>query len=186
MKIDPYNHKEKYLNWKEKITSKGIPDLSQNNSKIIINYIFDMEVGINIANGSVKGGRSHILLNNLVQRLVFLAKKFEKGYGLDLESLTEDILFSFFSNMRDGTIQKKNGGTYQSVGDYVKVFKSFWHWYIKIKKKQGIDINDLSQDLDASNTKPKWVYFTESQVRQLYDSAKYKYKVLIMFLFESS
>lgn len=185
MKIDPYKHKERYLDWKEKVKSKGIKGLSQKNSNILIQYIFDMEVGINIASGSVKGGRSHIRLNNLKQRMVFLAKKFKERHNLDLEDLTEDVLFSFFNDMRNGTLQKKNGGTYKSVGDYVKIFKAFWHWYIKIKGKQGIEIKDISKDLDASNNKPKWVYLTENQVRQLYDSAKYKYKVLIMFLFDT-
>jgi hypothetical protein len=32
MKIDPYNHKEKYLNWKEKVKD-GIPGITKENSR---------------------------------------------------------------------------------------------------------------------------------------------------------
>lgn len=40
-------------------------------------------------------------------------------------------------------------------------------------------------DLDTSGEKPKWVYLTEEQVRKLCDNAKYEYKVLMMFLFDT-
>ena len=49
-KIDPHKHKERYLNWKEK-TSDGIPDVSKVNSDIIKQFLKDMEMGLNIANG---------------------------------------------------------------------------------------------------------------------------------------
>jgi len=35
MKIDPYNHKERYLKWK-KTVRKGIPNISKENSEIIM------------------------------------------------------------------------------------------------------------------------------------------------------
>ena len=41
-KIDPYNHKEKYFAWKDSVNGR-IPNISEENSKIILNYIFDME-----------------------------------------------------------------------------------------------------------------------------------------------
>ena len=53
MKIDPYKHKEKYQAWKEKINKIGyIEGISKTNSKIILRYLFDMELGINISNKS--------------------------------------------------------------------------------------------------------------------------------------
>ena len=57
MKIDPYNHKERYLKWKEK-TKEGIPELSRYNSDILKNYINDMEKGLNISVENIKGPRS--------------------------------------------------------------------------------------------------------------------------------
>ena len=46
MKIDPYKHKEKYLDWKEKVKD-GIDGISKQNSDIILRYISDMENGLN-------------------------------------------------------------------------------------------------------------------------------------------
>lgn len=73
MKIDPYKHKEKYLSWKEKVID-GIPDISKENSNLILKYIFDMEKGVNIAAGSAKGARSFIRLNTIRDKMLFFAK----------------------------------------------------------------------------------------------------------------
>ena len=74
MKIDPYNHKELYLGWKEHIKDK-IPDISKYNSDIILKYLNDMENGLNVALGSKKGSRSYIRLNSIKIRLIFLCRK---------------------------------------------------------------------------------------------------------------
>ena len=34
--------------------------------------------------------------------------------------------------MRTGVIKTRSGTAYKSTKDYVKVFKTFWHWYEKI------------------------------------------------------
>ena len=41
MKIDPYKHKERYLQWKEN-AKKGIPDINKKNSEIILQYLNDI------------------------------------------------------------------------------------------------------------------------------------------------
>ena len=184
MKIDPYKHKEKFLSWKEKVKD-GIPDVSEQNSDTILRYISDMESGLNVSAKSVKGPRSYIRLNNLKQRLIFLAKQFEHHYRIGLTEIDEKCLFMFFNAMRNGTIRRKDGEIYQSVVDYAKPFKAFWHWHMKASKKEGIDIHDITQDLDVSKTKPRWVYLTEEQVRKLCDAVKPKYKVLIMFMYDT-
>jgi len=65
------------------------------------------------------------------------------------------------------------------------VFKAFWHWHQKINKKNGNTILDITEDLDARQEKPQWVYLNEEQIKKLCDNAKYEYKVLIMFLFDT-
>jgi transposase InsO family protein len=45
MKIDPYNHRDKYLRWKEKV-KEAIPNISQGSSELILQYLGDMEKGI--------------------------------------------------------------------------------------------------------------------------------------------
>lgn len=184
MKIDPYKHKEKFLTWKEKVKN-GIPDISKQNSDIVLQYISDMENGLNVSAKSVKGARSYIRLNNLKQRMIFLAKQFEHYCKVGLTEINEERLFKLFNAMRNGTIKRKDGEIYQSVVDYVKPFKAFWHWHMKVNKKKGLNIQDITEDLDVSKSKPRWVYLTEDQVRKLCDNAKPEYKVLIMFMYDT-
>lgn len=184
MKIDPYKHKEKFLTWKEKVKN-GIPDISKQNSDIILQYISDMENGLNVSAKSVKGARSYIRLNNLRQRMIFLAKQFEHYCNVGLTEIIEERLFKLFNAMRNGTIKRKDGEIYQSVVDYVKPFKAFWHWHMKVNKKKGINIQDITEDLDVSKSKPRWVYLTQEQVRKLCDNAKPEYKALIMFMYDT-
>ncbi len=144
-----------------------------------------MENGINISSKSVKGPRSYIRLNNLRQRIIFLARQIAKQSNVSLIDVTEEQLFKFFNAMRNGTIIRKDGKTYRSVVDYVKPFKAFWHWHMKVNKKMGIEIRDITEDLDTSSSKPKWVYLTEDDVRKLSDYAKPEYKALILFMYDT-
>ena len=185
MKIDPYKHEEKYHRWKERV-KEGIPELSKANSQIVLRYINDMENGFNISSKNVKGSRSYIRLNTLKEKMIFFCKKFNEIYGLeDITKINEENLLKFFSDMGKGIIKKRDGGNYESTPYFVKVFKAFWHWHQKVNRKNGDEILDITIDLDLRTDKPKWVYLTEEQVKKLCDQAKYEYKVLMMFLFDS-
>jgi integrase len=185
MKIDPYKHKEKYIKWREEIDGT-IPNINKKDSDLILSYLDDMENGLNVASGSKKGSRSYIRLDTLKLRLVFLSRQFKEKYNLNsMTEITESQIHSFFTGMRNGTLRKQDGSEYKSTTDYVKIFKAFWHWYQKTGRKQGLKIEDVTTDLDTSKEKPKWVYLTEDEIRQLCDKAKYEYKVLMMFLFDT-
>lgn len=185
MKIDPHKNKEKYLSWKSSIDGK-IPNISETNSQLILDYIFDMEHGLNVASVSKKGARSYIRLNNLKQRMIFLTRLLEEKYNLkDITKISERILHEFFTDIRNGIIKRLDGKTYKSPVDYVKVFKAFWHWHQKVSKKREIEIPDLTLDLDTSKDKPSWVYLTEDQVKKLMENALYDYRVLIIFLYDT-
>jgi hypothetical protein len=184
-KLDPYKHKEKYLAWKEKNQS-GISDISKENSRITLQFLNDMESGLNVATSSKKGSRSYIRLNVLKQRLASLSKMFDERFGLkNVTDITEEQLFEFFLGMRTGKIKRHDGKNYRSPKHFVKDFKAFWHWWMKVNKKQGVEIKDITVDLDTSGAKPEWVYLTEEQVKKLCQEAKYEYKVLIWFLFDT-
>ena len=145
-----------------------------------------MENGINVAVGNVKGPRSYVRLNTLRDKLKFFSVKFKEIYDLDkVTDVSEDQLIKFFTDMRKGRIVRLDGKEYSSTAYFVKIFKAFWHWWMKINKKRGIEIKEITNDLDVSQDKPKWVYLTEKQVKLLCDKAKYEYKILIMFLFDS-
>ena len=184
-KLDPYNHKDFYLKWKENL--KGdIPEISKENSDLILHYLEDMELGLNVSNSSRKGARGYARLRSLKIRLIFLSKKLKELFGTDpIIKITERQIHELFSGMRNGKITRLDGKAYRSVADYVKIFKAFWHWYQKVKKKEGIEIPDITADLDTSYDKPKWVYLTEEQIKKLCDNTKFEYKVLIMFLFDT-
>ena len=185
MKIDPYKHKERYLSWKTSVNGR-IPNLSEENSKVVLEYILDMENGLNVASVSKKGARSYTRLNNLKQRMIFLIKQFEERYALtDITKVSERVLHDFFTGIKNGTITRLDGKTYESPVDYVKIFKAFWHWWQKVNRKKGVEIEDLTIDLDTSKDKPKWVYLDEGQIKKLCDNALYDYRVLMMFLFDT-
>lgn len=105
MKIDPYKHQERYILWKESVKN-GIPELSEENSKIVLAYVFDMEHGLNISGKNKKGSRSYTRLNSLKQRMIFMCKRFEELYGTKyITKITERDLHIFFGGMRNGTIK---------------------------------------------------------------------------------
>ena len=184
-KIDPHHHKEKYLAWKEEVKD-GIAGISKANSDITLQYTFDMEKGINVSSKNVKGSRSYIRLNTIRQKMVFFSKRFKELYNVDfIPDIKEEELVAFFADMKNGNIKKYDGGEYRSVDTYAKVFKSFWHWYQKVNRKKGKEIPEITLDLDTKQEKPDWVYLTEEQVKKMCNNAKFDYKVLIMFLFDS-
>jgi integrase len=185
IKYDPHKNKEKWIKWKER-NKNGIKGISEYNSKILLQYIKDMELGINVSTTNKRGPRSPQRLNGLKYRVIFLMKQFEKRYKLDkVTDLTDEQLIEFFAMMRNGEFRKANGEKYQSVQDYAKSFKAFWHWWQRVNRKQDIQIKDITIDLDSSGEKPRWVYLDENQIKLLYENANFKYKTLIMFLFDS-
>lgn len=185
MKIDPYKHKERYLAWKN-ASENGIKGLSKENSDILLLYLKDMEMGLNVASKSVKGGRGHNRLNTLKDRMQFFARKFSEEYNLNkITDINESQLIGFFAKMKSGEIKREDGKNYVSVETFSKIFKAFWHWYQKTSRKAGIEIPEITADLDTRQEKPDWVYLTENQVKRLAESAKFEYKVLIYFLFDT-
>jgi integrase len=184
-KIDPHKTKERYMLWKANVLAKGIQGLSESNSKIIIQYIQDMEQGINVASTNKKGGRSSARLNSVSTRIITIAKGLQERNRVEILNAEEAHLFAFFADMRNGSVRRLNGSPYKSIGDYVKDFKAFWHWHMKVNRKIGIEIKDITVDLDTSKEKPDWVYLTEEQIKQLCAHASYRYEVLIWFLFDT-
>jgi len=186
MKIDPYNHEKRYKTWKVQVLISEIPDISKENSDLILRYLYDMEHGLNISSTNKKGCRSYIRLNTLREKMVFFSRKFKELYDLEnITKISEEQLMLFFSQMRKGEIRRKDGKQYLSINYFVKVFKAFWHWHQKVNRKNGEEIPDITLDLDSRGEKPKWVYLTEEQIRKICINARFDYRVLIMFLFDT-
>jgi hypothetical protein len=121
--VDPHHHKEKYLRW-----NRRFANVSKENEELLLKFMRDMEIGRNVT--GKKGKRGYGRLNTLKSRMHIITKFFEKEYNKNLIDLTDEDVILLFEKMRDGTILKSDGGRYKSIADYVKIFKSFWHWYI--------------------------------------------------------
>jgi len=183
-KFDPHNHEKYYLKWKE----KGMPlkGLNKPNTALLVNYLNDMEIGKNIALGSKKGARGYGRLRNQKSKIYSMFILIQSNVKKNISDLNEDDLLNFFNDMKKGKYKSpRTNRVYTSVGTYVTSFKSFWHWYMKISKKNKILIEDITTDLDTKVEKPKFNYFTADQLKVLCNHAKFYYKVLMMFLFDT-
>lgn len=183
-KLDPYNHEKLYNTWKENPNNDNV---SKENNKLIQNYIFDMEQGKNISRHTKKGARSYIRLNKVKQKIFFIAELFEKHFKIkDLTKITENEAHKLFDDMRKGKIRKLDGGIYKSVGDYVKSFKAFWHWYQRVESKKGKAVLDITEDLDTKvDETPSFVYFTEEQFNEMVKLADQDMQAVMMFVFDT-
>lgn len=150
MKKDPYNQRQLFENWLDGVDKGGkIEGLSDKNSGLIISFIKDFKIGMNVSIQSRKGERSYTRLNHLRQKVAFILRLLEKKGIKEMTQVKPEDLHRLFSDMREGKIKTRTGTPYKSTGDYVKTFKTFWHWYQKIMKKRGIILEDITGDLDT-------------------------------------
>jgi integrase len=141
MKKDPYKSKELFENWLISIEGKKkIDGINEVNSKLIISFIKDFRIGMNVSNKS---------------------------------------------KMRSGAIQTRFGTSYKSTGDYVKIFKTFWHWHQKVEKNENGIISDVTDDLDTRGEKPKFVYFIQNDFEKIIEKATYDLKPILALAFDS-
>ncbi len=174
VKLDPYKNKELYYVWREKAESGALDtDIGRENCDTLLKYLKDMEIGLNTGNSATKGSRSFIHLKSMKDRLLALMRKIRAQYGLErVIDIDEEQLHLLFANIANGTLTKKDGQKYKAVWDYVKVFKAFWHWYQRVQKKKGVEVPDITADLDTRQEKPDWVYLPEDEVKVLTEKAR--------------
>lgn len=184
MRRDPWRHREKYLQWQASVGGR-IDGVSEESAAALLAFLADMEVGRNTARGTRKGARSYARLNNLRQRLLFLARAFEQRYHVPITQVSEEQAHAYFGAMRAGTIRRRDGRVYRSTGDYVNVFKSFWHWHLRTARKRGVHVDDICAELDYRSERAPWVYLTEHDVARLCEHAKHPYRALILFLYDA-
>ena len=186
MKRDPYKHKEQFEKWivLNKNCNK-IGGLDEINSSLFLSFINDLRVGLNVSNSSKKGERSFIRLNTIRRKLAFVIRKLEERGIKDIRKVTAKDLHNLFTDMKSGVIQTRTGTPYKSTGDYVKDFKTFWHWYQKIMKNEDKVIPDITEDLDTRGEKPKFVYFIKTDFENILNKASYDLKPIIALAFDS-
>lgn len=194
---DPHNSKETFKSWNRRVDGVGVE-----NERIIVQYIDDMRAGRNVPPKAPKGKRSYHRLLTLrirLKRMCELLKKYENvdqiapGSSEMLRSFERSVA-SLFEKMEDGSARKIGGGRFVSTRDYMKDFKAYWHWYMTMMKREhDTSVVDITEYLTVKHhRKPKFIFFgepgettVEEGFRKLYDHAKYEYRPLIAFLFDS-
>ncbi len=186
MKKDINCNTNTYLNWKKDIEEyKFIEGINKKNSDLIVKYIFDMEIGANIAKRSKKGSRGYKRLNVSRRKLIQIAKEFEKRKIKDLISPTEKQLFQWADDLYKGKLKRQDGKAYESPKEFLSTFKAFWHWWMKVNRKEGNVLLDITEDLPMEENENKFVYLTKEQIEQMLPYFNKEEQILIKFLFDS-
>jgi len=187
MKKDVHGHEQRYRRWKKTVQEEGEPELTKRNSNILMKYIFDMEIGANVSRSSKKGGRSYPRLNNLRQRLAQIMRMLQERKINDITKVSEKKITAFFNDMRNGVLTTMKGQKYKSPQDYVKIFKSFWNWWIKVNRKKGIAIPNIAEDLDSSNEEqPEFVFIEkEDFLNKFLPHFTKEEQLILLFVYDS-
>jgi len=176
VKKDIYDNKERWEKWKE-ANSKRIENLSPANSKLLLEFLNDMENGMNTP-ARAKGKREPITLLNLRDHISFFMRNINKP----LIKVTKEQIHDFEKKISEGKIKKKNGQKFSAFGNYIKDLKTFWGWVVRTGKTK----EDITRDLSKRNEKkPAWVYLTEGQFKDMANSAIPDYRALIWFMLDA-
>ncbi len=189
VKRDVYYNAGGYKNWKERVLENGEEGISKENSELLKNHIFDMEIGINISNKNKKGGRTCGRMNFQRKKLRQIMRYFENRGIKCITNVDEKSLLEWANGLYNGTIRRVDRKPYEAPIDFIRSFKSFWNWWIKYNKKKGVVIPDLVEDLSLEKRENKFVYLTKEQVFEniapKMDNINVDYGVLIRFVFDS-
>jgi len=184
-KVDVHNLEGRYKNWKARALQHGEENLIKKNSDVLLKYVFDMEVGVNISNRSKKGARSYSRLYNIKNRLSQIIRWLEERGVKDITKIKEKEVMDLFNDMRKGTIKNSKGEIYKSTADYAEVFRSFWHWWMKVNKKESKVILDITEDLDTTKEDSKFVNITKEELEKMLPYFSQDEQVVLLFVFDS-
>jgi len=190
---DPHKYAEKFAKWKEtkelKVKlNKQWHFVEGRNRDLLLAYLSDLELGLNMTRGVKRGPRSPAHIINARIRLTWMTAMFDQRLGKGLPELSENDVAEFFNDMRCGRILTNFGRPFKSTADYVKYFRAFWRWYIRTQKKHhGVLIPNITEDIDSTyDVKPPFTYFGIDDVRKLCKySTRHKHRVMMWFLFDS-
>lgn len=181
-KIEPYKHSQLLESWEKKKELKG---LTKANAQVTLEFLDDMKTGMHTANKKPLGANR---LNNLRQKLSWTLNQLQTRYKLnDITTISQKQVTTFFNDeMRKGKIRTRRGQAYESTPSYVNIFKAFWHWYMRREGEKERLVKDITAYLDTSPMKENsFVYFIMDDLKKLSNEAKYNYRVLMWFLFDS-
>jgi len=184
-KFDPNRYEQQFMSWRNK--GSLMPIITPENRQLILDYIADMEIGLNVNPASRKGARSFCSLQSIYTKMNTLTILLEKELQIKSFADIKDLdLIRFFKNLRDGKFNRRDKAEpIVAAGTYVTMFKAFWHWYMRVQRKKNIIIEDITLDLDATCIKPKFNYFTVDDLRSIANESNHFYRILMWFMFDS-
>lgn len=158
--IDPSKKIQAWYSWRER-NKDGIPGISKLNSDIILQYLYDMEKGLNTGKRSKKGKRSARRLGGLAFHIVKLAKFFEERYHKNIvitpgdpkSCLTREEVHELFEDLNSGTILQRNGKEYRSAPDFIRDFICFWNWYMRVIDEENEKVDGKNEEIETENIK---------------------------------
>lgn len=178
MKKDVFNHKRGWENWKAQLTPKYIVEgLTKENSKLFIDYLLDLEKGVNIPKNAPKGPRDIKTLNRLRSKISAIFKLLQKEGIKDISKATEKQVIDFFSEWH------KN-----HTVDYAKRFRAFWNWWMTKNRREGNIVPDITIDLSTSEKnsgESMFVWLTKEEFdkfRKYFDEDK---QTILQFCFDT-
>lgn len=184
-KIDPYKNREKYLRLKRQFL-EGHLNIPSSAGKLLFAFLDDMEKGINLSSNYKKGSRSYIRIVAAFSRLKSLFNLFQQQGIDDITKLKEEDIVSLLSKIEHGEIRKADGKVYRCSKDFLCDLKVFWHWYMRINKKNKINIEDITQHISVRPHKPNFVYFTlDDLLNFIFPELNFEEKTLCLFLFDT-
>lgn len=175
-KLDLYKNAQRWESFKEN-NFKSIPKgIKKEDWKILVDFLKDMELGLNTPKEK-KGKRDSGTLLNLSSHNKFFLENFKKP----LIKLSKEDLHILEKDIQEGKILKRNGQKFTAFGNYIKDFKVFWHW----GKRTNRFKEDITEDVTSKTDKPHWIYMNETDIKRFFNSLSLDYRTYCFFLFDS-
>ncbi len=175
MKRDPYHNKRRWEKIKDNF--KEVPErIREEDWKILIDFLKDMELGLNTPKDK-KGKRTEGTLLNLMSHNKLFLENFKKS----LLKLTKKDLHNLEKEIQEGKIKKRDGKNFTAFGNYIKDFKVFWNWGIRTGKFK----ENITEDITSKVDKPNWVFLSEEQIKKLFNQLSFDYRAYCFFLYDT-
>lgn len=175
MKRDAYKFEDRWKTWKRN-NYEGIEGINKTSHKLLIDFLKDMELGLNTPLGR-NGKRTGGTLLNLAQHNLLFLQHFKKPITKIIKLDVHELENKFST----GKIKRKRGGNFTQFGNYLKDFKVWVHWLQRTKHIK----EDITIDLSAKTTKPSWVYLDEEQIKSFFNKLSFDMRVLCWFIYDS-
>lgn len=176
---------QKWLNRKKILEEGAIEGVSKENQKILLEFLNDRELGLYVQKEAVKGARTPNRLLKLLTQLCTMCRLLDNTYLLEV---TPKQINKLIDDLNKGIITKSDGQTYKSVREFIKDFKTFWHWYQEKNRREHKKlIEDITIDLYSPKTSiSEFFYLNREEIDSLirYPDKKL-YSMIVLLAFDS-